>query len=59
MNKCHRTHKKNKKIDGRVLIDVCLPKDGVRLWTLTEIKAIRLVVDGGDVGNPLLEKPVP
>ena len=52
-------NKKNEKIDGKVLIDVCLPKDGVRLWTSTEVKAIQLVVDGGDVGNPWLEKPVP
>ena len=58
MNQCHWTYKKNLKIDGKVLIDVCLSTDGVRLWTPAEIKAIQLVVDGGDVGNPRLEKPV-
>ena len=54
----HRTHKKNEKIDGKVFIDICLPSDGVRLWTKTEIEATQLVVDGGDVTNPRLEKPV-
>ena len=59
MNQCYQTSKKNKKIDGKVLIDVCLLQDGVRLWMSEEIKAIQLVVVGGDVGNPGLERPFP
>ena len=57
-HQCHRSHKKNEKIDGKVFIDVCLPSDGVRLWKTSEIKATQLVVDGGDVTNPRLQKPV-
>ena len=56
---CHRTHKKNEKIDGKVSIDVCLPSNDVRLWTTSEIKATQLFVDGGDASNPRLQKPVP
>ena len=59
MNQCHWTHKKNLNIGGKVLIDACLPEDGVRLWTLAKIEAIQRVVGGGDVGNPWLGKLAP
>ena len=58
-HQCRRTHKKNEKIDGKVFIDVPLPSAGVCLWTKTEIEAHHLVVVGGNVTNPRLEKPVP
>ena len=57
-HQCQRSQKKNEKIDGKVFIDVCLPSDGVRLWTKSEIEATQLVVDGGDVTNPRLQKLV-
>ena len=56
-NQNARSSKKNKKLDGNQLVDVCVPHEGVHLWKTEEHSTIELVADGEDASNHPLSKP--